>query len=138
MAQENCIYHSGIVKEITPQTIFVSIISASACSSCHSKGLCNLSEIQEKVVEVSNKENYNLKKGDMVQLEMQSNLGTKAVILGYVLPFVLLITCLITLTTLDIEEGLAAIISLLTLIPYYLILYLYRKKLKKQFMFTLK
>ncbi len=138
MTTNNCIQHSGIVKEITPQSIFVSIISASACSGCHSKGLCNLSEIQEKVVEVQNNINYTVKKGDVVNLEMKSTLGTKAVVLGYVMPFILMVGCLILFTTMNMGEGMSALLSLSVLVPYYFILYSYRNKLKKQFMFTLK
>ena len=46
------IYHSGIISEINKEKILVSIISHSACASCKVKGMCNVSEMKEKIVEV--------------------------------------------------------------------------------------
>ena len=38
---------------------------------------------------------------------------------------------------LGVNEGLAALISIVALVPYYIILYLKRDKLKKQFEYTI-
>ena len=45
------IYHSGIISEINKEKILVSIISHSACASCKVKGMCNVSEMKEKIIE---------------------------------------------------------------------------------------
>jgi len=46
------IIHEGIIDRIENDTIFVRILSKSACSACHSKSMCNVSEMTEKLVEV--------------------------------------------------------------------------------------
>ena len=52
MAKKNEIIHDGKIIEITPDFTSVEIVSSSACSSCHAKGLCGMSEEQEKVIMV--------------------------------------------------------------------------------------
>jgi sigma-E factor negative regulatory protein RseC len=75
--------------------------------------------------------------GDPVTVRMQQSLGNRAVMLGYVIPLVILVASIITLVLIFDNEGLAALVSLFMLAPYYLILYLLRKKLKQQFSFSL-
>ena len=50
MAKKNEIVHAGRILEITPDFTTVQIIVSSACSSCHAKGLCGMSEEEEKVI----------------------------------------------------------------------------------------
>ena len=52
MAKKNEITHRGKIIEITPDFTTVQIIVSSACSSCHAKGLCGMSEDEEKVIMV--------------------------------------------------------------------------------------
>ena len=49
MSKKNEIVHAGKILEITPDFTTVQIIVSSACSSCHAKGLCGMSEEEEKV-----------------------------------------------------------------------------------------
>ena len=65
-------------------------------------------------------------------------MGNKAVVFGYLLPFVLLVTTLLLLTSLSLAEWISGLISLAALIPYYLILYLRREKLSRTFIFTIR
>ena len=52
MAKKNEIRHTGRIVEITPEYTTVEIVVSSACSSCHSKALCGMSEDKEKVIMV--------------------------------------------------------------------------------------
>ena len=48
--KKNEITHKGKITDITPDFTTVEIIASSACSSCHAKGLCGMSEEQEKII----------------------------------------------------------------------------------------
>ena len=132
------IRHSGIVKQIDEQYIYVSIIAQSACVSCHAKGVCNVNEIQEEVVEVPRLSSYRHEVGDKVEVQMKKSLGTRAVMLGYVIPFLLVLASMITLIVLTGDEGIAGLVSLLVLVPYYYVLYLLKNRLKHTFSFTIR
>ncbi len=135
-AQEN-ITHPGIVEQLTDDKVFVKILSMSACSSCHAKGMCNVAEVEEKVVELKKDPQREVKVGDQVTLEMKKSLGSYAVMLGYIVPFFLLIGVLILVLFLSGDEGAAGLSAILALIPYYWLLYTYRRKLKSTFRFMI-
>ena len=65
-------------------------------------------------------------------------MGMMAVLLAFVLPFVLLIFSLFLLMALIENELYAALLSLAVLIPYYFVLWLNKTRLKQQFSFTIK
>ena len=50
MAKKNEIVHAGKIVHIDPDFTTVEIMVSSACSECHAKGLCGMSEGQEKVI----------------------------------------------------------------------------------------
>jgi sigma-E factor negative regulatory protein RseC len=58
--------------------------------------------------------------------------------LAYILPFFVILIALIICTIIGLSEALAGIISILTLIPYFTLLYLFKNKLKKEFSFSIK
>jgi len=135
-AREN-ITHPGIIDKVGEDTVFVKILAMSACSSCHAKGMCSVAEIEEKIVEVNKESGREYEEGQEVVVAMQRSLGGKAVFLGYLLPFLLLIGVLIAVLTLSGNEGLAGLSAIAILIPYYLVLYLLRDRLKKTFSFRI-
>lgn len=136
--KENIVTHSGIVKNIDDGRVFVSIIARSACASCHIKGACTLSEVEEKIIEVDLTENQNFSIGEEVMVEMKQTLGTWAVLFGYFFPFLLVISSLIIFTALGLDQGLSGLLSILILAPYYIIMYLSRSFLRKTFTYRLR
>jgi sigma-E factor negative regulatory protein RseC len=136
MAAETII-HPGIVERIADGKIFVKILSTSACSTCHAKGVCSVSEVEEKIIEADHDPSGNYRPGDQVIVKMKESLGHKAVLMGYVLPLVVLLLSIVVFLSLLHHEGLAALLSILMLIPYYLALFLFRKKLQKEFRFRI-
>lgn len=135
-AREN-ITHPGVIDSISDDSVFVRILAKSACSSCHAKGMCSVAEIEEKIVEVKKEDGRGFAEGQEVTVSMQKSLGGKAVFLGYLLPFLILIGTLILVLSLSGNEGLAGLSAIGILIPYYLGLYLLRDKLKRTFSFRI-
>jgi len=138
MKQAEQIEHKGIIKDIIGRKLDVSIIPESACAKCSVKGSCSVSEEDEKIIEVYVDNPNDYKNGEEVEVFYQRSLGFRALFLGYLMPFLILIVSLITLTTFTQNELLSGMVSLLLLFPYYLTLYLSKDKIKKTFRFSIK
>lgn len=128
--------HLGKVVEITLNDVKVCITSSSACSGCHAKGVCGMSDSSEKII-VVNKPNHNYIIDQTVKVILKQSLGFKALLLGYLLPFIVVITTLIILNILNFPELQTGLYSLLVLVPYYLILYLFKDKISRSFNFEI-
>ena len=90
MAKKNEITHRGKIIEITPDFTTVQIIVSSACSACHAKGLCGMSEDEEKVIMVPTDPYTVYQVGDEVQVMTKMSMGLKAVWISYVIPLLIL------------------------------------------------
>jgi sigma-E factor negative regulatory protein RseC len=135
MTDNSKIEHKGIVKEISDDTIIVKIEPIATCTSCRARTLCG-ADNEDKIVEIQNwHEEYSL--GDSVIVMMEQSLGYKALFYGYIAPFFVIMISIVILISLGINEGISGLISLLLLAPYYLTLYYYRDKIKKQFTFSI-
>lgn len=133
----NTIDHPGIIQKIEGNRIFVKIVQQSACADCHAKGICSASDSKDKIIEITDYSNaYNV--NDRVMICGKTATGLKAVLLAFVIPLIIVLTTIITGSVLLWDEALSALAGLVTLIPYYVILYCFRKQLKKEFVFTLK
>ena len=127
------ISHEGIITEIGDDELKIKILSKSACAACHAKSACTMSDMAEKILTVPKPQNRDFQLMQRVNVSMKVSQGNKAAILGYLLPFALMMAVLFSLIGCGLGEGLSALCSLAALIPYYIILYLRRDKLKKQF-----
>ncbi len=130
------IKHDGTVLEVGLDTVTVCISSAAACVGCMVEGSCSLSDKEEKIIKVTGR--YNVKPGDRVTILMDQSMGYSALFLGYLLPLVIVIVSLIIAVSSGISELRAGLISIGTLCPYYLILFIFRKRINKKFTFSLK
>lgn len=131
------IIHPGIIESISGDRVFIRILSQSACSNCHAKAACTIADVEEKIIETQLDPSTDRKPGEEVMVKMDESLGHKAVIMGYVLPLVVLVGSIIIFLSVLKHEGLAALLSIFMLVPYYFILYLFRNRLKKEFRFRI-
>ncbi|MBL7111467.1 MAG: SoxR reducing system RseC family protein [Bacteroidales bacterium] len=130
------IRHEGIVEGIDEQEVTVRFLSNSACSECHAKGVCSVSGSAEKQIVVDSPgNNYNT--GDKVDIILARSLGFKALLLGYIFPFLTVFFTLVIVLSLTNKEGLAGIAALLILVPYYLLLKLFNHRITGKFVFKL-
>lgn len=132
------IEHEGIIEKINGHQVTVRILQQSACSACHAKGVCMAADSKEKLVEVVDFSGR-FRKNERVIIEGKESMGHKAVFWAFVLPLIILIlTLILSLSLWNFSEIEAAISAMVALIPYYLILYLLRKKMANSFQFTIK
>lgn len=136
--QSATIEHPGIVTRIEGDKIEVTVLAQSACSSCNSKSACGMSEMEHKTLWAEKKDQTEYTVGQNVTVYMKQQSGSLAVILGYILPFVLVLAVLIAFTASGFSEGIAGISALIILIPYYLLVYFLRQKISKRFAFYIK
>ena len=115
----------------------VKINSESACSACHAKGVCGAADQEEKFLDVPIS-GASYKTGEQVHVQVARRLGFKAVALGYFYPFLLLMAVLILLILIGVSELKAGSLALLSILPYYLLLFLFRKRIESTFTFSIK
>ena len=131
------IEHNGIIKDIKNNLIQVLITRQSACSDCDAKGACNVSDHQEKVIDIESSD-LSFRIGENVVLTGRQSIGFYAVLLAFVLPFLLVLLTLIILHLFMINEAISGIVALLVLVPYYVILSLFNKRIKANFKFEIR
>lgn len=130
---EHRISHEGIVTSIDDNNVEVKILSKSACASCNIKGACNMSEMKEKIISINTPKANDFQIGQNVMVSMGLGQANKAVVFAYVIPTIILFSMIFILNYFKIEEGINALISIGSLVPYYLILFLFRDKMKRKF-----
>ncbi len=132
------ISHSGIVESVEEGCVKIRILQTSACAACKVAAHCNASESKEKIVDVLNVANTeSLKKGDAVVVSTSGDVAGSALLLGFGLPFVVLVAVLVVVLLLTDNEGLAAVSALVALIPYYAVLWLFRDRIRRKMAFEL-
>ena len=132
------ISHSGIIESVDGKCVKVRILQTSACAACKVASHCNASESKEKIIDVLNVNDVSsLSVGDTVMVSASRDVATRALLFGFGLPFVVLVTVLIVVLQLTGREGLAAVSGLGALIPYYLVLWLFRDIIQQKLSFEL-
>ena len=137
MKNAETISHEGVVAKITDDELEIKILAQSACAACHAKSACGMGEQAEKILTVPRPKGRDFALNQKVNVRMAIGQGNKAAILAYLIPIVLLLAVLFVCLGLGMNEGLAALVSIVSLVPYYIVLYLKRDKLKKRFEYTI-
>ena len=137
MNTQETISHEGIITKITDDELEIKILAQSACAACHAKSACGMGEQAEKILTVPRPKDKDFTLNQKVNVKMAIGQGNKAAVLAYLIPIVLLLAVLFVCLGLGLGEGLSALISIVALIPYYIVLYLQRDKLKKKFDYSI-
>ncbi|MCI2083051.1 MAG: SoxR reducing system RseC family protein [Bacteroidales bacterium] len=138
MSYQNSIEHNGVVTAVDGDNLTVEIERQSACGSCSAKAICGLSGNDVKLFDVKRPAGRKVEVGDKVVVVMKSSMGLGAVLISYVFPLIILLGLLLYLLKIGVAEPLAALSSVVAIAIYYVIVYLFRGKLKYRFKFSLK
>jgi positive regulator of sigma E activity len=131
------ITHSGTIERIEPRHIVVRIAQVSGCGSCKMAGYCNASESKEKFIDVYDVDTSKYQVGDPVVVSADLKTGYKAVAWGFGVPLIMMLITLFLVKLLTHDEAMAALIGVATLVPYYILLFLLREKLRDKFSFVI-
>ena len=138
MKNRNEIKHPGKIIEITPEYTTVEILVPSSCSECHAKGLCGMSEEQEKVISVPTDPYATHKVGDQVEVCTKMTMGFKAAWISYVIPLAVLMILILSLSLVFDSEVVVGLASVGGVMLYYFVIWLLRDKLQNEFTFYIK
>ncbi len=132
---DELIRHEGIVLSTDGKTAHVEIVQTSACSACKARSMCMSSESQQKEMDVVCLEP--MKVGDRVEVEVRERLAWKAVLLAYILPFIVMLGIIVLLDfATEWSEAVVGTLSLCGIALYYIGLSVFKHRLQKQFNFT--
>ena len=113
------------------------ILQTSACAACKVASHCNASDKKVKIVEVFCDDAASYQTGQEVVVSASRQVAANALLLGFGLPFLLLMLFLIVTLKLSGSEGVAALVALASLAPYYLLLWCFRNRIRQQLAFSL-
>ena len=131
------ISHSGIIESVADGCVKVRILQASACGACKVAGHCHAADSKDKIVDVFCSDATNYKTGEDVTVWATGDVANKALRLGFVMPFLLLLGVLVVVLYLTDNEALAALAALGSLLPYYFLLWLRRDSIRELISFHL-
>lgn len=131
-----CSLHKiGVVQAVGDNELIVRISSAEACGQCGQEQTCSLPRLKTKNITIRPiHENFSV--GESVKVIIDSHTGTKAVLLAYVFPLLLLLVTLVVAVEITHREGLSGLLAVLVLLPYYGILWLCHVNIEKVFRFS--
>ena len=130
---EEKVCKKGIVKKVEAGKVWVEIVVSSACGGCVAKNMCNISEKKNEIVEAENTMGEEFALGETVQIQMQESKAHQAVVLGYLLPFIVLIVGLFGCYAITHIEWLSVLIAIGSTALYYVMLKMFDKRLARQF-----
>ena len=134
----NDVSHKGRIVRMTPQVTTVAILQHGACGSCHAAGLCGMADVEEKAVELPTDPYASYGVGDEVELVLKASMGMKAVWLAYVIPLLVLLGVILLLFVLGVGEVVSGLCGIAAVGVYYFLLWLFRDRLKNEYVFTIK
>ncbi len=136
MKLKDTIEHEGIIKQISGNTIKVEIIKTSACNTCEAKKQCCVTENSTKIIDIiTTDSNFSL--NDKVNVYLPRHLAVKALFLAYIIPFFCIIITLLSVNFLTKNEIKAGLASIGILIPYFIILKIFNKRIQIKYNFKI-
>ena len=137
MSQGETITHEGKVLSVPGDgTAEVEILAAGACSGCHAKSVCSAGKSETKVITA--KCDASLRPGDNVRVEMKLSQGFEALFIGYIIPFIVLVTAFVAALLAGAGELASALISFTAIGCWYLAVWLLRGRIGEKFEFKIK
>jgi sigma-E factor negative regulatory protein RseC len=131
---EEIIRHTGIVLFTRADIAHVQITQTSACAACKAKTMCMTSESRQNEMDCVMVEK--LSAGDKVEVEVRERLAWKAILLAYIMPFIVMMAIIAILDfTTDWSEAIVGTLSLCGIALYYIGLSFFKNRLQKQFVF---
>ena len=131
------ISHIGKIVAIDADFITVEIVAESACATCHAAGMCGTADATHKAITVPATVG-NWAVGQEVQVLLKRSMGFKAVWLAYAIPLAVLLAVLLGLNAAGVDELASGLVAIGAVALYYLVLLLFRDKLRNEYSFYIK
>lgn len=132
------IRHDGVVERVEEGCLHVRILQATACGRCQVSAHCHIAEGKEKLIDVVTSDARRYEVGESVEVVASRSVGMKAVAWAFGMPFIVMVATVFVVSFFTHNEGLSALMGLLSLVPCYAGLYLWRDHLKRTLAFRVR
>ncbi len=130
------IQHEGIIDSIDGRHIRVRVVQVSACATCKIAKRCTASDTEEKLIDVyANADGYEV--GQTVTVSTSASVAQKALLLGFGIPLFILMGVLVSCLLTGCDEETSGLTALVSLVPYYVLLWLLRHRIAKSVAFNI-
>ena len=135
---EKVIRHDGVIESIGDGHVRVRILQTSACAECKVASRCYTAEAKEKLVDVSTPDAATrLQPGEHVVVTTCSSMTGRALLIGFGLPLLLMLAVMASALAAGCSEGLSALLMVGSLVPYYFVVWLCRRRIARQISFRI-
>lgn len=125
------IRHQGTIESIEGHHLCVRIVQTAACAGCSIRRQCNASESKVKIIDVYDEavaDQYQI--GQSVVVFTSQSAATRALLLGFGYPLLLMLAVFFAASLLGVSPGLSAALMLGSLLPYYFIIWCMRQRIR--------
>ncbi len=133
--ENNSISHIGIVQSVDGQEVTVKMTVESACAACHAKSLCGVSDSKDKIVKAVNVSDAHFEVGEKVNVEMRQSLAMKAIVICYLLPFIVLLTTFCVMSYFCQNELVNVLVTFAAVAAYFFFIWLFNHKIERNVTF---
>ena len=131
------VHHEGVVLRVEGDRAQVEIVQTSACQACKARHMCLSSESKAKLIDAIMEEP--VRAGEPVEVSVRETLAWRAVVVAYVLPFVVMIGVITALSLwTEWDDAIVGGTAIAATALYYLVLSLFRNRLQREFSFTVR
>ena len=128
--------HDGQVVGVRKGMVEVQIQSVSACATCAAHAKCGFAESKDKRLEVPSANWQQYAVGQVVTVHIDESRGMLAVWIAYVLPALLMLAAIVSLSLAGWPEWAVVLSGFAVLGVYIGVLYLRRRKVENRFTLT--
>jgi len=107
------------------------VIRVSACGACHAKGVCSPEQASQVITVKSDDPRFVV--GSKVTIVIEQKTGDLAVFFAYFLPLIIFIAMFCVFLLATRSEGLAGLLALFSLAPYFSSLWVFRERMNHSF-----
>ncbi|MCQ2322635.1 MAG: SoxR reducing system RseC family protein [Bacteroidales bacterium] len=130
---EERVSHTGVITSITSDELGIEILSSGSCGSCSIKSACGMSETREKHIVVPKPDGKEFIIGQPVKVSMTARQGGRAAVYAYLIPALLIIFTILIISQFSLKDWIAAVAGISAAAVYYLVLFLFRRKIRERF-----
>lgn len=124
--------HNATVVAIDNRNVRVAVDSSESCS-CGGCGVAFMCRRDGNMLDIRRPESMELHVGDKVVIKAAADIRTRAIVIGFVTPLLIMIAAIALTFRAGAGQDAAAAISLSSVVVYYVMLFALRKHITKQF-----
>ena len=125
----------AVVKEVRGKKVVLETMKSGACDSCAAHALC---AGQSRCMEIITESDIPLKKGDIVHVEVSAGIKLFSSFIIFVFPIIIMFAVyFLSKVLLNLSENYSVLITILSLLPSMLIIWLLDKKYAKKVHFEI-